>query len=120
MASPMPLEAPVTIAARSAIRPSARRRQWRGIQSPPPTLARVRRALPVLLTTLVVALAAAGCGGDDSGAAPPPEPAPTAQATDFPAGKGRSLSDLQANAAEGPILAPSVSLVDPGTNRFAF
>jgi hypothetical protein len=85
-----------------------------------PRLAAVRAAVPVLLAPLVLlALLASGCGGDEE-AAPPPEPEPTAHAADFPAARGKTVEDLQADAAEGPILAPSVSLLERGRNRFAF
>jgi hypothetical protein len=66
-----------------------------------------------------MAVAAAGCGKDEEPAAPP-EPQPAARATDFPSAKGRSATDVLAGAAEGPVLAPSVSVVDPGRNRFGF
>jgi hypothetical protein len=73
-----------------------------------------------LAVVLAFALAAAGCGKSDEPTAAPPEPQPTAKATDFPSAKGRSATDVLAGAAEGPVLAPSVSVVDPGRNRFGF
>ena len=80
----------------------------------------MRAAVPVLLAPLVLlALLASGCAGDEE-ASPPPEPEPTARAADFPAARGKTVDDLQADAAEGPILAPSVSLLERGRNRFAF
>jgi hypothetical protein len=68
------------------------------------------------------ALAVAGCGGgSDSDATPPPQPKPTATASDFPAGKGSTIQDLQGAAAEGPILAPAVSVLSSRRmNRFGF
>jgi hypothetical protein len=80
----------------------------------------VRAAAGVLLAPLVLlVLLASGCGGEED-TAPPPEPEPTARAADFPAARGKTVDDLQADAAEGPILAPSVSLLERGRNRFAF
>ncbi len=70
------------------------------------------------------ALAFAGCGsseddGADGAAAPAAAPA-RAQAQDFPDAAGKSLGELQASLDEGPIFAPTVSLLDPGTNRIGF
>ncbi|HSD76646.1 MAG TPA: thioredoxin family protein [Solirubrobacteraceae bacterium] len=84
------------------------------------------RRPPTPLATLVAvaaaALATAGCGSssDSSGAAPPPQPEPTAQASDFPRGKGTTLADLQQQGAEGPVLAPSVAELHKGRNRYGF
>ncbi len=81
---------------------------------------RPARRPPALAVVLAVALVAAGCGKSDEPTAAPPEPQPTAKATDFPSARGRSATDVRAGAAEGPVLAPSVSVVDPGRNRFGF
>ena len=73
-------------------------------------------ALPVL-----AALALGGCGGASDDDAPPPQPQPTARAVDFPAAKGGSLDDLAAVAdGQGPVLAPTVSLLARGRDRFGF
>jgi predicted small lipoprotein YifL len=77
----------------------------------------VHRSAALLLT---VVLALAACGGSDEPSAPPPEPTPSAQASDFPAVEGRTLQDLQSMAEEGPVLAPSVSVLEKGENRFGF
>lgn len=77
-----------------------------------------RFPLPVLLCALTLGLAA--CGGSEEVAAPPPPPRPAAQAADFPAAEGRTLQDVLDMAEEGPVLAPGVTLLDEGTNRFAF
>jgi hypothetical protein len=80
--------------------------------------------LLVLLLALAVPLAlAAGCGGSDGGgsnAAAPAQPQPSAKAEDFPPTKGRTLPDIIGNLPSGPVLAPSVSLLDTGTNRIGF
>jgi hypothetical protein len=71
---------------------------------------------------LLVAALTAGCGGgssDDN--RPPPQPEPTAKPADFPKATGKSLNDLAAMAGgQGPVLAPSVSIVHRGRNRFGF
>jgi hypothetical protein len=79
----------------------------------------------VLLLALSAPLAvAAGCGGSDGGggsnAAAPAQPQPSAKAEDFPPTKGRTLPDIIGNLPSGPVLAPSVSLLDKGTNRIGF
>ena len=80
--------------------------------------AAVRRpALSLALLALV--LLSAGCA-DSERAAAPPEPEPTARSADFPMAAGRTAGELEAGADKGPILAPSVSVLDPGRNRFAF
>ena len=83
----------------------------------------MRRApLAVSLSALVLlgALVAAGCGSSDD-STPPPQPQPTARPADFPAASGKTVADLKSAAQqEGPILAPSVSLLAKGPNRFGF
>ena len=71
----------------------------------------------LLLALLVLAVAAAGCGdsGDDEEAAPPP-----AKAEDFPAAGGKTIAQLREGLEAGPVLASSVSLLEPGVNRFGF
>jgi hypothetical protein len=68
-----------------------------------------------------LALAAAGCGSSrGSEPVPPPAPPQTASSADFPSARGKTLDDLRSGLPEGPILAPSVSLLDPGKNRLGF
>ena len=75
-------------------------------------------ALAALLLVLS-AFAAAGCGDsdDDEGgeAAPPP-----AKAEDFPDPAGKTIAELREGLGAGPVLSPSVSLLEPGANRFGF
>ncbi|HWI21438.1 MAG TPA: hypothetical protein VNT22_02365, partial [Baekduia sp.] len=57
---------------------------------------------------------------DDTTKAPAPATA-VATAADFPAAAGKNLEQLVAKYAPGPVLAPSVSAIEPGrTNRIAF
>lgn len=81
--------------------------------------------LPTALRTAVglaaVGLVASGCGGSgDSTGAAPAAPKPVVAAAAFPKAKGRTLPDLYGTLPEGPILAPSVSLLEKGKNRFGF
>jgi hypothetical protein len=82
------------------------------------------RFRPALATAAAVALstALAACGSSDSktSSAPPPEPAPSAAAASFPSAKGKTLQDLERGLTEGPNFAPSVSVLNKGTNRFGF
>ena len=62
-----------------------------------------------------------GCGGSKNDDSPPPQPEPTGQPADFPAANGKSFDDLASMAeGKGPVLAPSVSLLHKGKNRFGF
>jgi hypothetical protein len=74
------------------------------------------RALAV--SAVLAAVAFAGCGSGSS-TTPPSAPKPAAPAADFPAASATSLAKLR-SYPEGPILAPSVSILKPGTNRFGF
>lgn len=78
--------------------------------------------LPTLIAALLATVVLAACGGEDEGAStPPPAPTPTAKAEDFPAAGSTTLTELAGMAgAQGPFLAPSVSILEKGRNRFAF
>jgi hypothetical protein len=81
----------------------------------------VQRPLLVLLPLLAAAALAVGCGGSNSSDQPPPQPEPSAQPSDFPPADGKTLDDLASMAqGKGPILAPSVSILHKGSNRFGF
>ena len=80
-----------------------------------------RRVAAVLLTT-TLGLGLAACSGDEEEARPPAtpsEPAATAPA-DFPRARGRMLAELRAGLPAGPVLAPSVGLLERGRNRVGF
>jgi hypothetical protein len=81
------------------------------------------RLLVVLLALAVPAALVAGCGGSDSGGgsnSTPAQPQPTATAEDFPSASGRTLPDIVNNMPSGPNLAPSVSILEKGSNRVGF
>lgn len=81
------------------------------------------RSAAAILPVLAAALLLPACGGSSSSPStttPPAQPAPTAQASDFPSGKGQTLQDLLRGKQQGPVFAPSVSILEPGTNRFGF
>jgi hypothetical protein len=81
----------------------------------------VRRSRSLIFAALLMAAVGAGCGGGGSTEQPPPQPEPTAKPADFPSVAGKSLTDLASMAdGKGPVLAPSVSILHRGTNRFGF
>ena len=74
--------------------------------------------MAVIAAALALALGTVGCGGEDDDAAD--RPAPPAKPEDFPTA-GKPLTQLREEvSAEGPVLAPSVSELEPGENRFGF
>jgi hypothetical protein len=76
-----------------------------------------RHFLALLFAACALTLAA--CGGDDEQSSPPPEPT-AAQPADFPAATGKDRSDLVRGLPEGPVFAPSTSVLHVGDNRFGF
>ena len=74
------------------------------------------------MRTLVSALVAAtavvplGCGDEGNQASVGPTPPPP----EFPKPSNRSFRDVIGKLRQGPAVAPSVSLLEPGTNRFGF
>jgi hypothetical protein len=81
----------------------------------------VHRPLSSLLALLAAGALIAGCGGSDKPNRPPPQPEPTGQPADFPSAGGKTLNDLASMAdGQGPVLAPSVSLLHKGVNRYGF
>ena len=73
----------------------------------------------LIAAALIACLLLAGCGGgDDDSASNPP---PVAKAEDFPSAQGKTLAQLRAELGKGgPVLAPSVSQLTTGDNRFGF
>ena len=79
------------------------------------------RRYPGVAVAVALALGALGCDGSDGDDASKAKPPPPAKPADFPAVKGRSIAQLKREAGgEGPILSPSVSVLEPGRNRFGF
>lgn len=69
---------------------------------------------------LAVTGMAGGCGGDQGTDTPAAAPTPTATPQDFPSVAGRSLADLQEMLPEGPVLSPTVTVLEKGRNRVGF
>jgi hypothetical protein len=88
-----------------------------------PRVSRSASRLVVLLLALAVpVVVAAGCGsgGDGGTDSTPMQPQPAAKVEDFPQIEGRTLPDIVNNLPSGPVLAPSVSILEKGTNRLGF
>jgi hypothetical protein len=89
-----------------------------------PRVTRSSHVLGLLLAFSVPILVAAGCGGssgdDNPAASAPAQPQSTVKAEDFPKTTGRTLPDIIGNLPSGPVLAPSVSLLEKGSNRMGF
>jgi hypothetical protein len=79
---------------------------------------------PMSIAAAGAALAAAfllpACGSSDSDKTAE-KPPPVARPQDFPKVAGKSLAQLRKEySPAGPVLAPSVSQLEPGNNRFGF
>jgi hypothetical protein len=121
IASPIPLEPPVTMAARSAMPFLLTVGCGAAFHHLCLHSGGVRRPLLWISAPLLAAAVAAGCGGSKNDDSPPPQPEPTGQPADFPAANGKSFDDLASMAeGKGPVLAPSVFVLHKGENRFGF
>ena len=72
-------------------------------------------ALALLLITLLAA-----CGGDDGDGGQGAATEQITPKTDFPTASGRTLAELREGLGPGPVLASTVSILNPGQNRYAF
>lgn len=80
-----------------------------------------RPRIPLVVGALALAtVAAGGCGSTGSSTSTDPSPPPIADAKIFPATKARSFRDLIGGMVQGPVLAQSTPVLEPGTNRFGF
>ena len=76
-----------------------------------------------LLASLLIAgvLVVAGCGGSDDGdSAATTAQTATAEPADFPEGNGQQVDTFAADLPEGPVFAPSTSVMRVGDNRVGF
>jgi hypothetical protein len=83
----------------------------------------IPRRLPaavVLAALAAISLPLSACGGDDSSDKPKPAAQPLATAADFPAPEGRSMLEIKRGLGPGPVLAPTVSVVGTGKDRYGF
>ena len=77
-----------------------------------------RIAVPLGLVALSLLLAA--CGGSGTGKDSSKASQPMATSADFPSPKGKSLLELKHGLGPGPVLAPTVSIMMPGRDRYGF
>src|SRR3954468_7178220 len=85
---------------------------------------RAPRAVLCALALLALPLVA-GCGGDDGNGGsgnggPGPGSHQVAQKTNFPSAAGKTMAQLRQGLGPGPVLAPTVSVLTPGENRYGF
>ena len=93
-----------------------RERDGRSIRLPPVTSRRI-----LIAASLAAAALLAGCGGSDEDGDGAERPPPVARPEDFPKPNGKTLAELRKEHGRGgPVLAPAVSQLSPGKNRFAF
>jgi hypothetical protein len=75
----------------------------------------------LLVVSATLAALAAGCGGEDEGRDVAEGPPPVARPENFPKPHGRTIAQLRAKYGEGgPVVALSVSQLEPGRNRLGF
>jgi len=121
----MPLEPPVTIAARSAMCSSGAwvfLRARESNQLPSGTMRAPRQML--LAGSVLAALAIAGCGGggDDGTGAKSSDTAPAvaAKAADFPKGDTLTYTDVRGKYGDELNLAGGAAMINPGSTRLPF
>lgn len=81
------------------------------------------RRLTITALSLLAAAGLAACGSSDkssSTATTPTAADAAAQAAQFPKAQGKTISELTGSLQRGLVLAPSVSVLHPGTNRYGF
>jgi hypothetical protein len=77
-----------------------------------------RLRVPLVVGAMALAAAVAGgCGGDDTTVT---QPSPPSATNDPPKVRGRSFRELIGNMLQGPQLAQSTPVLEPGRNRFGF
>jgi hypothetical protein len=79
-----------------------------------------RRPIAALLPLVALSLVAGGCGNSTSGKGSASASQPPASSADFPSPKGKSLLEIKRGLGPGPVLAPTVSVVSPGRDRYGF
>ena len=115
---PIPVDAPVTMAARSGISGSPRGHLADSRIKPPIVSASCVASCRSLWFSL---RCSSWVAARTATARAPPTPQPSARAEDFPAAKGKTLMTLREGLPKGPILAPTTAAsLHVGENRVAF
>jgi hypothetical protein len=82
---------------------------------------RVRNHRTWIAAALAAAALLAGCGGGGGGDTSAANAPPVAKPEDFPKAAGETIASLTKKyGSGGPVLAPAVSQLEPGKNRFGF
>src|SRR4051794_8570493 len=69
----------------------------------------------------VICMLLSACGGGSSGKdSTTQKPPAVATPQSFPSPNGKSIAQIREGLGPGPVLAPAVSILKPGKNRFAF
>jgi hypothetical protein len=79
-----------------------------------------RRTLAAAVPLVAFSLLAGGCGSSGSGSGTSASSQPPASSADFPSPAGKSLLEIKRGLGPGPVLAPTVSVVNPGRDRYGF
>jgi predicted small secreted protein len=79
-----------------------------------------RRRIAVPLGLIALSLLLAACGSSGAGKNASGGSQPTASSADFPSPKGKSMLQIKKSLGPGPVLAPTVSVVSPGRDRYGF
>jgi hypothetical protein len=74
----------------------------------------------VAVAALSFLLSACGTTGSGSGTNSADVSAPPSSPSDFPSPKGKSLLEIRRGLGPGPVLAPTVSVLGTGTDRYGF
>src|SRR3954462_4234335 len=77
-----------------------------------------RIAVPLGLVALSLLLAACGSSGSSKNGSSGSQP--TASSAGFPSPNGKSMLQIKKSLGPGPVLAPTVSVVSPGRDRYGF
>jgi hypothetical protein len=78
------------------------------------------RALACALALMLALFVAACGGGDSSNSDTSGGSQQVAQETNFPKAEGKTMLELRDGLGPGPVLAPTVSVLQPGDNRLGF
>src|SRR4051794_11159049 len=80
----------------------------------------VKRVASLGAALLMVAVAGCGGGGGNGGSGSTATSPALAKPVNFPKPGGRSIVQMRSRMSGGPILAPAMSVIIPGENRFSF
>jgi hypothetical protein len=80
----------------------------------------VKRVASLGAALLMVAVAGCGGGGGNGGSGSTATSPALAKPVNFPKPEGRSIVQMRSRMSGGPILAPAMSVIIPGENRFSF